>query len=119
MVYVGEIPAASNRATYIQPVDIDDAETGIAIPQADLEAMVSIVFEIAYQNSGSTLLSATLANGKITVEDDGVIEIRFERSEVTGIVPGPYNAGLTMTDAVGTEQVFAGTIQFYDGVVAI
>lgn len=117
MAFFGSLGMASNRATYNEPFGFDDAETGLPILQSILLA-AEIVFEIADPDCGSILLSATSTNGKLTIPQAGVVLPYFSRDEMTTLQPGSYPVGITITDVDETEQIIAGTIEIYDGVVA-
>lgn len=118
MAYFGALDPASNRADFNEPYGLDDAETGDPIDEAILSA-ASIVFEIADPVSKAILLSATSDNGLVTIPTDGVMLVTFTRAQMTTLCPGTYNVGITITDDDETEQILAGTIPIYDGVVAV
>jgi hypothetical protein len=103
----------SNRADWSDVIELTDADTGDAI---DLSEAV-IVVEVA-DDSGRRVLSATTGNGKVVVLAPGKAQFSFTRAEMSGLCPGTYRVGGTVTISGVTEQVFFGTVPLVDGVVA-
>src|SRR5262245_37645177 len=78
-MYVGALPPISTRAgwTFVREVVDDDTDEAIDLSDA------SIVFEVRSQRDGTTVLSATTGNGKITIADTGVFQVEFAAAEMT------------------------------------
>lgn len=111
MCYTGTLRPASNRSSYDQTIEIMD-------PDSNLLSLTgkTFAFEVA-DKTGSTLISATLANGKLTSPSLGTLRLLIPRSEMRSLCVGEYKAGFTWSDGTQTKQIFAGTLPVNDGVV--
>ena len=58
----------------------------------------------------SPILQASLANGEITMIDQGTLQIFIPEATFRTLKGGTYAANLTMTDSVNTRQVFLGQL---------
>ena len=132
MPYVGALPEASNRATYIEAIEIIDQETGQPL---DISAAQEIVFQIIspnYQNYtqfgyglgfggyiGAQMLTATLSNGKIVLVQPGTFQVTFTRSEMNTLPAGDYQCGVTILIDNITTELIIGTLPVREGVVTV
>lgn len=108
-----KIEPVSNRADYLESWQAIDAN-GDAI---DLTG-ATIVFEIVDPKcSSSALISATTANGKITISTT-TFTVSIARSELTSREAKNYRVGCTIEQDDFTEQFFVGDFPIYDGVVS-
>lgn len=113
-MYVGALPPASNRASWIREYEVVDDETGQLV---DLTS-ISITFEVRDPLDGTTVLSATTENGKITVIDTGTFQHNFTRDDMAKLCARSYEVGCTLADADDTVQFIIGTLPVLDGVVS-
>lgn len=107
-----KVSPVSNRADYEESWQALD-ENGDAI---DLTG-ATIVFEVALPDCDSIMLSATTANGKITISTT-TFTVAIPRSELTSLLPMSYRVGCTITQDDVTTQFFVGEFPVYDGVVS-
>ena len=114
-MYEATLQPISNRADWIGTFEMIDDDTGAVIE--DLSG-VELVVEVRERRGCRALLSATTANGKITDSGSGVLEWRFPRSEMTGICPGSYEIGITISRDDMTDQELIGVVPIIDGVVS-
>ncbi len=114
-MYEGTLPRVSNRADWIEVVEITDADTGELIDLTD----ASLVLEVRPQHHTgcSPTLSASSSDGKIVIIDLGQAQFTFTRDEMIGVKPGTYEAGLTISRAGITEQLIIATVAILDGIV--
>lgn len=114
-MYEGNLARVSNRADWIDVVEITDAETGELIDLTE----ASIVLELRpqFDFDCAPLLTATTGNGKIVVVALGQVQFTFSRDEMIAIRPGTYDAGLTVSRTGITEQLIIATVAVLDGIV--
>jgi hypothetical protein len=108
-----KIGPVSNRADYSESWQaIDENDDAIDLTGA------TIVFEIVDpQCSGNSLISATTANGKVTISTT-TFTVAIARSELTSRDPKNYRVGCTIEQDDFTEQFFVGDFPIYDGIVS-
>lgn len=104
---------ASNRADWTVQVSATDADTGDAIDFTGASVTVAVKDE-----TGCQRLLASTDNGKVTLPSIGVIQFTFDDSEMQGLCPATYLVGATYVLSGQTNQLFVGTVNVYDGVVA-
>lgn len=112
-MYHVAFPAKSNRASWIflgLVTDLDDNPIDLST--------FSLVFEVADKN-GCGRLSATTANGKLTIVGLGTFRVFFTVTEMRGLCPNTYQTGLTLTNSDGSQtvQLSVGPLPVIDGVV--
>jgi hypothetical protein len=108
-----KISPVSNRADYSESWQAID-ENGDAI---DLTG-ATIVFEVVDPEcGGSSLISATTDNGKITISTT-TFTVAIARSSLTSLNPKSYRVGCTIEQDDFTEQFFVGDFPIYDGLVS-
>lgn len=113
-MYIGNLPAVSNRETFEQPFEIIDDETGTGFDLTD----ATIVFEIRDPNSG-TRLSATNGSGvSMTDAADGIFVVTFSVDSMRGLCAKEYDVGCTIDITDVVSQIFIGRQPVLDGVVS-
>lgn len=112
-MYVGSLPAASNRATYIQSFQVNDSETDDLV---DLSA-AAITYSIRDKRSKTVTLSATVGDG-VTVTATGVFEVEFTDTEMRTLCDQEYEVGCTIEIDDEVSQYIIGTLPILDGIVA-
>ena len=114
-MYMGALPAASNRGVYTQDFQLFDDETEDGI---DLTGAV-ITLEVRKPDCASTSLSATNGSGiEITDSDEGRFELTFSASQMRNLDPRTYQCGITITQNGETVQYFIGSLPVLDGIVS-
>lgn len=113
MYFAGTLDPISNKTGWLADFEIDDADVGGAI---DITGG-SIVVEVRDPHSGIICLSATTANGKITIVDTGVFEVNIAPAETCRLRAGTYEVGATITLNGESRQLIIGTLPVMDGVV--
>jgi hypothetical protein len=115
MMYIGSLPAASNRATYHQQFQIYDDENNEGV---DLTG-ATIALEVRRPGCDSAELSAVLGSGlAFADEDEGQFELTFTASQMRNLDPLTYECGITITQSDETVQFLIGTLPVLDGVVS-
>ncbi len=129
-LYQATLPPLTNRESWTQIIALTDADTGDPV---DLTG-ATIQFEVRparhhHNTSGyggfyggdgvgdGPILSATTANGAITVLDTGVFQAYFSETQMRGLRPGTYDVGCTISRDVDTRQVLVGHLPILNGVV--
>jgi hypothetical protein len=122
-MYTGTLDAVSNRQDWQFVREIIDDDTGDPI---DLTG-ASIVLEIREQPDDQQLgtpsypdatLSATTANGKVTILDTGVFQVWFPLTDMQTLSPGYYDVGCTVNVNGITTQLMAAELPVVDGIVS-
>jgi hypothetical protein len=108
-------PAQSTRASWVfigQITDLDDNPVNLT--------GCSLVFHIGTIDQWP-MLTASTANGKLTIVDTGTFRWFFTRSEMASLSPMQYNTGFTLTNNDGTQtiQLAVGPLPIIDGVVPV
>ena len=114
-MYIGSLPAGSNRATYHQDFQIydDEADEGIDLAGA------AIRLEIRKPGCAAPALGASIDNGRIVVTDaaQGVFALVIDADAMRGLAPMTYECGITVAQNGATTQYLIGTLPILDGVV--
>jgi hypothetical protein len=113
-MYHVTFPQRSNRASWAFTGLITDLDDN----PIDLSAC-SLVFQVGDRHERSQLTAST-ANGKITIVALGIFRVFFTLAEMKGLCTGTYQTGLTVTndDGTQTEQLTVGPLPIIDGVVS-
>ena len=111
-MYLGPLPAVSNKATYRQSFQVND---GITDALVDL-AGAAIVFEIRDRDTRTTRLSATSGNG-VALVGTGVFEVTFAADAMRALADREYEVGCTIATGGETAQFIIGTLPVLDGIV--
>jgi hypothetical protein len=110
-MYVGSLRAVSNRATYREQFQVNDADTDALIDLAG----ASIAFEVLERDTGCLKLCAAIGSG-ISVLSTGVFEVTFTATQMQGLCSGDYDVRCRVTGADGdTDQLIIGTLPVLDG----
>ena len=122
-MYAGPLDPVSNRQDWQFIRQVVDDNTGDPV---DLSA-ASVTFEVRAraddqhanaQGSPNATLSATTANGKILIVDNGTFRVWFPLADMQALAPGYYDAGCTITVNGITEQLLSATLPVVDGIVS-
>lgn len=114
-MYQANFEPVSNRADWAQPFEIVDDDTNTII--TDLTG-VSVVVEVREVGSCYPRLSASIDNGKITDQSNGILEWLFPRSEMAGLCANTYEIGVTIERDDFTTQYLIGIVPIVDGIVS-
>ncbi len=114
-MYQGIFDPVSNRADWVGTIQLINEDTGSII--TDLTGL-EVNMEVRRQGEHcSPRLTATLDNGKFTNQGGGVLEWRFEATEMRSICADTYDVGITMSRDGYVEQELIGIVPIIDGVV--
>ena len=117
-MYTGTLGAASNRAHWIVDLTATDSDNDAF----DWTATDRIVLEVKRQDTKETVLSGSLANGKIVRSSTtGTITWTFTPSDMSALTPGSYDLGLAYrrtSDGVVVTEIIA-TLPILEGVATI
>lgn len=112
-MYIGSLPQISNRATYIQDVEIvnDDTDEGF-----DLSHAVEIEIQISQQQpSCRAELTATLTGGEIEMITPSVFRWTFTAEQMRRLRAGTYDVGVVITFPTEIQQLIIGTLPVREG----
>ncbi|MCB5205004.1 hypothetical protein LH464_21290 [Neorhizobium sp. T786] len=113
-MYEAQLNPISNRADWIETIELVDDDTGEVI--TDLTGVTAVV-EVRSRAPCYRHLGGTTEDGRIIIADGGIIQWRFTAQEMRGLSPGPYEIGFTITRDGITEQELIGSLPVVDGVV--
>src|SRR5262245_27322170 len=114
-MFIGSLPAASNRATYSQSFQLYDDENDTGVSLAD----ATIVLDIRRPGSASPEISCSNGDGiAVTDEGDGQFELTIAAGAMRNLHPLQYECGITIAQNGETTQYFIGTLPVLDGIVA-
>lgn len=114
MAIHGSLGEVSNREDWVQPGTILDSTTKEPFDITD--AAIKVV--LRDQNTKTTYLTADIGSGvTITDASSGEFEWHFTVAQMHGIEPETYDVGVIVTKDNLVSQLFAGTIEVYDGVI--
>ena len=114
MYFNGTLDPVSTRAGWTQLFEIVDQDTGEPV---DLTG-ASIVVEVRHPHRGAVVLSATSANGKVSLVDVGTIQLSIAPAETQCLAPGSYDVGATIALNGETRQLIIGSLPIVDGIVS-
>jgi hypothetical protein len=114
-MYIGSLPAGSNRATYVQAFQVfdNDDNEGVTLEGATITA------EVRRPGCTSAELSAAIGSGiTVTDEDEGQFELKFTVDQMRNLCALQYEIGMVITQDDETVQYIAGTLPVVDGIVS-
>lgn len=114
-MYSGTLGPVSNKQTWRQGFQIIDDDSGDAF---DIGNATAITLWVRDPRSLTAVLTASLDNGKITLQDDtGVFQVLFSASDMGALAPKSYDIGITITADGDTSQLLIGMLPVLDGIV--
>jgi hypothetical protein len=102
----GSLGQISNRATWINGFEVIDAETDDFM---DLTG-VTITMKVARDPGGSVVLTGSTTTGELTIPGTGLVDWRFEASQMQSLCAGTYAAVVRFERAGDTDDVFLGAV---------
>lgn len=102
----GSLGQISNHATWINGFEVIDAETDDFM---DLTG-VTITMKVACDPGGSVLLTGSTATGELTSPGTGMVDWRFEASQMQALCAGTYAVVIRFDRSGDTDDVFLGTV---------
>lgn len=112
----GTLPPASNRADWIDCVEIRDTEA-----DSDADALVDLdgcdIVVAIYDEDYVKRAGATTDAGTVQIVDSGVFQFTFPRSVMAGLCAGTYKVGCTISRDDETVQILIGDLPVVDGFV--
>lgn len=113
-MYQGIFPPRSNKAGWSLVVEVLDDDTG---EDVDLTAAI-VVFELRDPRYRTTALSATTANGRVTIGAIGFFTVTFTALNMKTLCAETYEVGCTISNASSEpQQLILGTVPILDGIV--
>jgi hypothetical protein len=104
---IGPLPAASNRATWIENFEFRDQTDDSLI---DFSVAEEITLTIRDPNTKAELIRLTKTGGGITTPAAGVISARAEVGTMQGLDPKTYEITMEVLDEGDTVQMMLGTL---------
>lgn len=115
-MHIGNLPAASNRATYRQDFQVCDDETDEGID------LTGAIITLAIRKPGCTSpeLTATTANGRIAITgmEEGRFELTFTAADMRRLDQMSYACGITIEQNGDVVQYFIGSLPVLDGITS-
>jgi hypothetical protein len=113
-MYDARLKPVSNRADWIESIELIDDDTGE--PITDLTG-VTASLEVRSRDPYCQHLTGTTDDGHIVISDTGIIQWHFTATEMHCLSPRIYEIGFTITRDDITEQEMIGVLPVLDGVV--
>lgn len=113
-MYEAQLNPVSNRADWIETIELVDEDTGAIIENL---TGVTAVVEVRSRSPHCRVLAGTTEDGHILFAPGGIIQMHFTAQEMRRLSAGSYEMGLTITRDGITEQELIGTLPVVDGVV--
>jgi len=134
-MYIGTIEPVSNRADWFLTLELIDDDTGL-----ELDDLTDVTFNLQVRtiprqgalgwqrsplndyygvqgyNCGQIVLKAVSGDEHVTTVG-GVVEFHFTALEMSKLVQGAYEIGLTATKDNITDQEIIATLPIVDGIV--
>jgi hypothetical protein len=111
-MYMGSLPATSNREDWrlaMQPVD---ADTGAAI---DIQAC-TITMTVRRMKDASQVLTGSTGSGEIVIQSDNSFAWFFAAQRMGALCQGEYEVGLRISQDGYYSQLFINTLAVFEGI---
>lgn len=102
----GTLGQNSNRATWIDGMAVIDPETDDFM---DLTG-VTITMKVAREPGGSVYLTGSTTTGEIDIVGTGLVDWRFEASQMQALDAGTYAVVIRFERSGDTDDIFLGTV---------
>lgn len=109
----GTLPPRSNKANWGETIELYDDDTNAAM---DLSTAEDII--VSVRDECSTVLSAKLSGGTVTLADDGLsASFNFTAGQMGGLCPKTYEFGIRIifVDQDNELQLFLGYVPVLRG----
>lgn len=128
-MYTGSWNAVSNKADFIDCIEIIDQETDEPI---DLSTLQDIIVQLIYPQSNEANpiyagyssgwnyngISATLKGGEVAHVQTGIFQFHFTAGRMRGLPPQNYHLGVGLVAEDGTiVQLIIGTVPVMEGFI--
>lgn len=104
---IGALPAASNRATWVENFEFVDATDDSPI---DFSVCDEIVITIRDPYLSDNLITLKKSTGQVTTPNQGVISVRAEAGTMGGLDPKTYEVALETHTGGDVDQLILGTL---------
>jgi hypothetical protein len=112
MTYAATFDQQSNKADFIFEITATDMDTGSLVDFTTADVACAIK-----DKDGCQVLQITIGSG-ITLIDPTTLEYFFTKSQI-GNLCGHYKIGSVYEINGETNQLFVGTVSFYDGIASV
>lgn len=114
-MFTGQVAVISNKATWLSDVVelVDDAD-GTTTDLSDGAITVDVVVTIKDIKGCTTLATASIDNGKVTIPGPG-LQWQFEVSDLTNLCAGIYRLGVKVTIDDFVTDLIDGTVAVLEG----
>jgi cell division protein YceG involved in septum cleavage len=114
-MYTGQVAVISNKATWASDVvELVDEDDGTTTDLTDVALTVDIVVTIKDISGCTTLATASIANGKVTIPGPG-FQWQFEVDDLSRLCAGTYRLGAKVTIDDFVNDLIDGTIAVVEG----
>lgn len=113
-MYEATLKPVSNRADWIETVELVNDDTGEVITNLN---DVVVVVAVRTCDPPTTYLTGSSQDGHIEFVPGGIIQWRFTAAEMRSLAARTYEIGVTVTRDGITEQELIGVLPVLDGVV--
>lgn len=111
-MYVGSLPAVSNREDWRQAITLVDADTGETI---DISACRVTLTVRDFKNKCVALTGST-DNGEVTLPEDGTFMWAFTATQMGALCQAQYEIGVRIGQDDRTVQLLIATVEVLEGI---
>src|SRR5689334_13981783 len=112
-MFIGTLDPASTRADWEYTVAFVDSDTDEPLDLAG----AALLLELRDRASGAVVVSASLANGRVSAIDTGVFRIAVAAADMRALRADTYEVGGVFALNGATRQFMIGLLPVLDGVV--
>jgi hypothetical protein len=111
-MYVGSLPAVSNREDWQQAITLVDADSGELIDISGCE----VTLTVREFRSKCTVLQGSIDAGQITLPEDGTFLWNFPAVQMKALCQAQYEIGVRISQDSRTAQLVIGTVDVLEGI---
>jgi len=124
-MYVGSLPAVSNREDWQQAITLVDGDTGELIDISLCSVTMTVrpfqkAANIRSDGYGSPtvapVLTGSTASGEITLPETGTFLWNFDDTRMAGLCQGQYEIGGRIKQDDRTAQLIIATVDVFEGI---
>jgi hypothetical protein len=111
-MYVGSLPAISNREDWQVAFTLVDANSGEIIDLAGC----TVTMTVRDFKNKQTALTGSSTNGDITFPEPGTFMWEFRASRLSGLCAAQYEVGVRIAKDIRVTQLIVGTVDVMEGI---
>jgi hypothetical protein len=119
-MYVGSLPATSNREDWRLAMQLVDADSGDTIDISLCRITMTVTRSMRNQSysSVSAVLTGSTDTGEIAIASDMSFQWLFTATQMSRLCQGQYDVGLRISQDDRVSQLLIGTVDVFEGIDA-